>query len=263
MVKNRYFLFAVSFFIVVIVGLVIPHHWVWVYYGLVAFVIGSVALTEEWKTKKRLKAVLFVISIAIGGLLTTKGWNVLDNHEQKKALIQAVVNELIMNDFALPCTNLPFDPNNEKLGEIHFMYPTFKSSTLNELITSSLFTLDNAADRKLILQIMRYETHISNFNRLLRDIDWECTRKGANQESRRKKYHEVSMSPLYQNYSNSHKATKKFLHKNYTWAFSERVGKYLEKFMKRNVLLEDPNTVNNPAASVSKCTYSESTISLH
>ena len=99
MLKKRYLLYAVGFaLVVVIIGQVIlPHHWLWVYYGLVAFVVGSVALTEEWKTKKRLKAVFFVIAITVGGLLTTKGWNDISLGEQRNNLIQAVTQELIMN----------------------------------------------------------------------------------------------------------------------------------------------------------------------
>ena len=82
----------------------------------------AVKWLEKWlKLKKAPTIIMFLIISALiiygprtvgrGGTLTTKGWNVLDNYEQKKALIQKVVNELIINDLFLPCENLPFDPN--------------------------------------------------------------------------------------------------------------------------------------------------------
>ena len=115
-------------------------------------------------------------------------------------------------------------------------------------MTSSLFSLDNTVDRELIFQIWRYELSIHNFNRILKDVDWDCTRKGVSQEFRREKYRDVNESKLYKNYLDSHKKTKKYLYENYNWAFSERMGEILEKFMKRSILPEDPNMANSPIA---------------
>ncbi len=182
------------------------------------------------------------ISIGVGGLLTTRGWSQLNNHSQRKALIQGAANEWLTNEFSLPCKNLPFDPNKKELGEIHYLYPTFRSSALNIVLTSSLFTLENTGDRKLLLQIMRYEEHISNFNYLLRKIDDECIRTGVNQEQRISKYRGVNESPLFQNYYDSHRAMGQLIEDNYGWALSERIGKRFEQLRERRHLPVEKTT---------------------
>lgn len=246
MSKKHYLLYAVGVVLVVVfIGQVmLPHHWLYVYYGAVAFVVGSVALTEEWKTNKRFKAVIFVIAITVGGLLTTNGWNQLDNRAQKMALIKAIANEWTLNEGFLPCVNLPFDPNDKELGKVHHLYPTYKVSAFRSVLTSSLFTWDDQMDKRLLSWALLYETCTVNFNSELRDADWECSRTFMNQEKRREVYRKVNQSPLYKSYKNHHKAMGILLKKDYPWSLSKFLEE-IEASKPLTVRTPEPNELNN------------------
>lgn len=73
--KKCYFLLVIGA-ISIVVGLVLlPPRWFYVIFGMFAFIAGSVVQYEEWKTGKRRRAIIFVITLTVGGLLTTLGWN--------------------------------------------------------------------------------------------------------------------------------------------------------------------------------------------
>ena len=171
--------------------------------------------------------------VGFGGIAMTFGWNQFDNYDQKNALIQAVANEWLINEFSLPCKNLPYDPNNKELGKKHHLYPIFKSSAMSVLLTSNLLTLDSEEDRELILQVMRYEDRISSLNYILRRIDNECIMEGIDQEARRQKYYNVNESKILQNYHDSHRAMKELLYDKFNWALSQRLGEHLQQFKER------------------------------
>lgn len=171
------------------------------------------------------------IMVGMGGTLTTKGWNFLNSHEEKQALIQAVFNEWTTN--TVMGMHLPYDLNDEEVGRIALLYPVFKSSVLGEVLTSSLFTLDNTTDRELMNQIMRYEQSISVLNYLLRQIDFECTRMGVTKKERRAKYREVNDSAVFRRYLDCHRATGELLKSKYSWTLSGIIGQRWEQLMKK------------------------------
>jgi hypothetical protein len=159
-------------------------------------------------------------AIGKGGKLTTEGWNLLENHKQKRALIVALAREWILNE---SCTLLPpmsFDANDPNLGKEHMMYPQFRTSAQDRILTSALFDLTN----QLLLTVVVYEYHITNFNTLLAWTNEYCLKLPENIKQQERKVVYIGIrdrSPLNMHFKDSHKELLKLLKKEYSWALDE------------------------------------------
>jgi len=224
--KTHYFLLCIgAISISIVVGIAfLPLRWSYIFYGVLAFVVGSVVLTEEWKTRKRVKAVVFIIAIAVGGLLTTKGWNELERYSQKKALIVGLAREWLLNDLQLHFEPMSFDANDPNLGKEHFMYPQFRTSAQDHILTSSLFDLSNQRDNKLLKVVIGYEESINTFNTLLAWMNEACGKfpEDVKQQKRKEVYLRIrDKAPLHKHFKRSHKELLELLEKEYNWALIE------------------------------------------
>jgi hypothetical protein len=190
---------------------------------VLAIIVGSVVQTEEWKTGKRIKAIIFIIAVAIGSLLTTKGWNEWGNYSQKRALIVGLAREWRLNDFYARGEPMSFDVNDPNLGQMHFMYPQFRTSTQDRILTSELFNPNDRKDRELLNVVVVYEGVIKDFNILLYWDNEACARfsKDVRQKERKKLYLEVREAPLHVLFKRSHTALLNLLEKEYNWALNE------------------------------------------
>ncbi|MFA5252596.1 MAG: hypothetical protein WC454_08445 [Phycisphaerae bacterium] len=83
--------------------------------------------------------------IAVGGFLTTKGWNEFSNHSERKKLISSAMRELEQNNKYLEDMNTAF----EQLSNLDQVYliPTFHYNVIQLIQTSSLF---NEEDNSLL-----------------------------------------------------------------------------------------------------------------
>ncbi|MGB2807975.1 MAG: hypothetical protein WBC22_09550 [Sedimentisphaerales bacterium] len=111
------------------------------------------------KKRKRCFHVFFVVSglflIGGGGTCTTLGWNQLDNHRQKQALIVACIREWRLNDSFLPLCRFTIT-DEARLSE-HYSYPTFQLKATQNAHVSSLFDINHPKDYKLFKALTRYE----------------------------------------------------------------------------------------------------------
>jgi hypothetical protein len=236
--KTSFFLLfigAISIISVVIGQVFLPPRWSYIIYGILALIIGSVALTEEWKTGKRVRAVVFVIAIVVGGLLTTEGWNEWGNYSQKKALIVALAREWLLNEWYTLYEPMSFDANDPSIGKQHFMYPQFRTSAQNLILTSALFDLTNPKDNELLNAVIRYEESIESFNVLLAQMNDACLKfpENVKQQKRKEVYLGVrDNAPLHMSFNESHEALLKLLKKEYSWALKEAILLLNEKSQK-------------------------------
>jgi hypothetical protein len=224
--KTRYFLLCIgAISILIVVGIAfLPPRWSYLMFGVLAFVIGSVVLTEEWKTGKRVSAVVFIIAITVGGLLTTKGWNELEQYSQKKALIVGLAREWLLNELYTHGEPMSFDANDPNLGKEHMMYPQFKTSAQDRILTSSLFDLSNRRDNELLIAIIKYEDTINKFNTLLVWSNDDCVKfsESVKQQKRKEVYLAVrDKAPLHIHFKRFHKELLELLEKEYSWALTE------------------------------------------
>jgi len=158
------------------------------------------------------------------GKLTTKGWNLLKSHEQKKALIVGLAREWLLNELYTIRPPMSFDANDPKLGEKHFMYPQFRTSAQDRILTSELFDMTDRKDKELLSLVATYEEVIKSFNTLLAWENELCVRFPENVEQQKRK--EVYLlirdkAPLHIHFKRFHKELLKLLEKEYSWALAE------------------------------------------
>jgi hypothetical protein len=86
-----------------IVHFLLPLHYRQVGWGTFLFIVGSTIslATESWKERKWLKwlrPIFIPIFLAAGALLTTQGWNIINDYKRDQALAVKVANEWKLND---------------------------------------------------------------------------------------------------------------------------------------------------------------------
>jgi len=100
--------------IFIIVSLFIRHDWRTIIYGTLAFFFGSAILVwtedrKKGKLSKWTRAFFVPFILAIGGLLTTHGWNLRDNYLNDRARFVAMAAELNLNRIRLDLLNVTYD----------------------------------------------------------------------------------------------------------------------------------------------------------
>ena len=96
--------------------------------------------------------------------------------DQKKALIVGLAREWLLNDLYTHYAPMSFDANDPNLGKEHFMYPQFRTSAQDLILTSELFDMNDREDKDLLVAVVRYENSIKNFNTLLAWENELCVR---------------------------------------------------------------------------------------
>jgi hypothetical protein len=199
-------------------------------------VSGGLALIGECKSfwelmKKCLRAKVIVLLllvgsalVGLGGTLTTLGWNKLDNASQKRALIVGLAREWMLNELDTLGPPMSFDPNDPKLGKEHFMYPQFRTSAQDSILTSALFYMTNRKDNELLLAVTHYAHIIRSFNTQLAWVNEKCVNlpEDVKQQKRKEMYLLIrDKAPLHIHFKRFHEELKNLLHKEYGWALDE------------------------------------------
>lgn len=109
------------------------------------------------------------ILIAKGGTLTTKGWNYLDTHSQRDALIVSLIREWKVNNALLPKCH--FNDTDEKTLGQRWQYPRFEWGTFSALYVSALFNSNDSRDFELLKLVLVNEIAIRELQELLDVID--------------------------------------------------------------------------------------------
>ncbi len=166
---------------------------------------------------------LFVLvgafAIAFGGVVTTKGWVLLNNQEQKKAFINAVVREVALNDWELK-GNALFTRTDEETLKSRLLYSTLHTSSLNVILRSSLFDLSKAKDDELLTLIRDYEVYVNDFNaRLQVSNNLVTTEKDVIIVKKHRRL--LVQSNGFKKMLKEQEKVLRFLKDNYSWAFAK------------------------------------------
>jgi hypothetical protein len=227
----------VSISLLLVVFLIVAYWWVqsktgyfisgWssIVLGAILLVFGSFVLADqEWsllglvsKSGRKATCLIFAIVIAIGGTLTTKGWNQLDNHEQKKALIEAVFRELSLNERQLK-DHVLFVKTDEETLKSRLLYPRLYTTSLSAILRSSLFKpTKNSKDDMLLTTIRDYEDCVRDFNARLQVMDnFVASTKDVNVvEAHRRN---LIQSRGFKQMCEEHNKVIEFFRNNYSWA---------------------------------------------
>jgi hypothetical protein len=207
--------------LVSIVLLLLPLHYRQVGWGTFVFIVGSAGsiVTEPWKKRKWLKwlrPIFIPILLATGALLTTQGWNTVNNYKQEQALVVEAATEWKLNE--LRNTGIEFerdyiqDSNYEK-GQL-FEFPTHWQIT--RAIDISRIERSSFENSPLRAALVDY----------VQKIDYLCIRLGAINQlaaeplGSHKPYRKMIQQTFgngdaYPEYLNTHHHVETILRKNY------------------------------------------------
>jgi len=122
-------------------------------------------IQEGWQKGKRFRRVLFVVAIALGGLLLTRAWNLMNEYEHKKAIMLAVVRDWKLNSRVLEFPK--FSATDDETLSEKFAYPVLYSGSLNPAILSGVFKANNDNDAETLKIICAYSISLTKLqNRL-------------------------------------------------------------------------------------------------
>ncbi len=166
-----------------------------------------------------LYVVIGAFAIGIGGFFTTKGWNLLNNHEQKKALIKAVVREMGLNDWELK-HHVLFTRIDEETLKSRLLYPKLHTSSLSTIQRSALFDLSNSKDDKFLTIVRDYESCVNNFNaRLQVSNNLVTSEKNITVVAKHRRH--LVQSNGFKKMLKEHDKVLQFFQNNYLWAFAK------------------------------------------
>ena len=102
------------------------------------------------------------LAIALGGYLTTKGWNQFNCHSEKGSLITAAQREWRQNDTYLGLMSV----HHSKLDDIDnpILMSTLHYDELQRVLTSYLFEKKNEKDKRLLNAIADYLQNLKPVN---------------------------------------------------------------------------------------------------
>ena len=193
------------------------------------FLLATYKQANEWLKKRRwlktsVRRLIVVVAVVIiligagswmvgkGGTKTTKGWNQLNNHETKEALIAAVALEWVRNEMYMYVRPLSFDPNDETIGQKHYGFPEFKTAAINQVLTSNLFDPSNPQDYKLWASIVDYERSARHCNVMFLKLDEKLVWGPVSAEARKGVYDSVNRDfSIYADFKALHKNLHDFL----------------------------------------------------
>ena len=219
--KRCYFLLVVGAISIVVGWFLLPSRWSYVIFGAFAFIAGSIVQYEEWKTGKRKRAIIFVITLTLGGLLTTLGWNKWGDYSQKKALIRALASEWTVNELLLRSPMFNFDPNDPNLGKQRDPFLPFKTSAIYSVVTSHFFDLQDKDDLELCKTAFAYELISTYCNAIFTGLNWDIPRGLMTEQRLKEMRQKIIHTEYFLGFKTIHQGMKNILKKKYSWALEE------------------------------------------
>ena len=156
---------------------------IWVFVGAVSLAIGGWIATYGWNvwSGKFAKGGLFrkgawditrgTLAVAFGGLLATHGWNVISLGEQRRNLIRAVAQEVVLNCVELDSlVESPLAHRVDLDGTKLKILPVLKTNALNAVLSSGLWSFDNPEDDEFLMACMNCVRRVEKANSVLGSI---------------------------------------------------------------------------------------------
>ena len=160
------------------------------------------------------------IAIAIGGVLTTKGWNLLNVSRQKKNLIRSMAQEWIMNGISLGKPPISRATDGKKPGR-KIMYPTLRTSALSNLIASGIFQFGHSKEGKLLLRAVNYQTSLVTSNNEFNIINGELNKSSTSDKITEIYHTQIIESGWFKSFKQQHELMRQLLREHYRWSLTE------------------------------------------
>jgi hypothetical protein len=148
--------------------------------------------------------------IGDGGALTTQGWNALNKHNERVALLTALAREWALNDSLRKGRPLAIPENDPNLGDNHDLYPLFTATVSRQISTSGLFT-EGKADRVLLAISVAYALAEQEFNQYASWMNYSLTHKDLNSSERATIYRSFQGSRPIKDFDMTHSLLHTYL----------------------------------------------------
>jgi hypothetical protein len=156
--------------------------------------------------------------IGIGGVTTTLGWSILSTRSRMKSLLIGVYREIEINEALLKDPLFKsMDPN--LLGSRR-LYPRFKTSGVNALLTSGFFSASRESERNILRAIVNYESIVLDINSRLGVSDNLVVLR-ADSKTVEEHRNVVRESKAMSDFINQQQKLKELIQKKYRFAASE------------------------------------------
>jgi len=207
----------------------------WVCIGMVSFAIGGWIATYGWEVwlnapeKRNLlrkgawDLIRGTIVVALAGSLSTHGWNVISLGKQKRNLVNAVVQESLMN--AIELKQPPMKGEVSYLSQDHKTvlrpFPTLRTSTLNGVLSSGLWSFGNRMERTFLLAVWDYEVRIVTTNNIFAQYNATLlTKEDPNEGARLAKRLQsgIPEKECYRSLIKSQNRVMQLIRNQYKWA---------------------------------------------
>jgi len=217
--KTRYLLLCIVTISIIVVGLIfLPLRWP--YLILIAFIVGSVVLTEEW--------------------------NLLRVHSQRQNLVRAVVQEWVINDKKMKSP--PLTGRVEDSNYLVYGYTMFSTSALNAVLSSGLWNYGESNENRFLTAVSSYEMAISAANQCFYSTNETLFRNISVKERIDEAVSYQSQTLQSQWYSVlkiEHEGIRKLLATEYRWAMIEQMDTNTRKALLES---EKGQTQNQPSS---------------
>jgi len=201
--------------------------WLFIIGGGLIIGLAGIFATYGWnnlnRSKHKLKCWLLIVGgglfITIGGICATNGWNLLDRHKQKKTLIVGITHEWEINE---KLRNDPlFMASEDAVLKSWLLYPRFKRSALNSVLTSGLFNSKIPRERSILIATANYETTIADVNSRLESSD-NFVLSTSDKEAIKKHRLNIPKSEGFQSFVEKHKLFYELIERDYKWALASK-----------------------------------------
>jgi len=192
--------------------------------------------------------------IAEGGIRTTKGWNLLNIHEQKSNLIRALTQEWVMNSRKLLSPPMK--------GETHYVKedggtgrrPFFILTTyaLQAVLSSGLWDYSNQIDSEFLDALVNYEMKVTFANREFREWDDFLSKIKDPNESimqTKKVIRLICEKDWFKSLGDWQNQVAKLIWSQYRWAIETQWPEAYEPLRQK---FQDKSTPSEPAEDLSK-----------
>ena len=210
-------------------------YWWSIVIGALAFIVGTAILAwddigkesqsskwRKWLRSKWLRVIFVPIILAVGGLLTTYGWNKHDNYLRDRSLLTAAAVEWRLNKTYIHVQSQRRDEYLIRGNQ--FSTPIFVLPTARETRQVLTQATSFRNDRPLIHALTLYAMAVDKLVPLSEHIDYLCSEPNATMEMK-KRVVETELGKgrdsTFQYFIRVHEQLGNVLTSNYSWSLDE------------------------------------------
>jgi hypothetical protein len=203
-----------------------PHYWQ-IACGTLVFMLGSAGsmLTENWRQRKSLRwvRVLFVpVMLAIGALLTTRGWNSWNQYDRDQTLILAIAKEWKVNDARIEYVSLYRDAVRACDYKLMTKFPALATDDIRSAMTFKRFVAERSDPFEKTLFRYTHAAEILNAHFPIINSTQSSLLPFSSNEGNKTIFEDVfKKGGIYDAFVREHQVLRGLMRLDYPWVFEK------------------------------------------